>query len=167
MINNLGLNIRNLLLDQNISAYAVERRAGLKPSVLQNILQGRSKRPGIDVVAAIAKELGCSIEFLIGEKNPSPVTLKTAEGIFPLFDLQLLEAISTTIFSILKKQRTTIRFPLFCAALEESYQYMAKLPEPKIDYNFIVWLVERFVAEDSKTLTPDKIEPPSPGKSGE
>lgn len=61
-------NIKRKLKKQKLSIAELERRTGLRHSVI-NIMHGRSKNPSAKTTLAIAKELGCSIEELLTEQN--------------------------------------------------------------------------------------------------
>ena len=50
---------------KNISFYELEKKAGLRPHAVQNILRGRSKKPSGELLQAIAQELGCTVEDLL------------------------------------------------------------------------------------------------------
>src|SRR5438445_761981 len=52
-----------------ISAHALEKQAGLKPSAVQNILHGRSKKPSAEILFAVAKILGCPVDELIDNND--------------------------------------------------------------------------------------------------
>ncbi len=67
MCNVIQKNIKRLLKDQNLSIAELERRAGLRHSVI-NIVHGRSKNPSVKIAHAIAKELGCTMEELLSEE---------------------------------------------------------------------------------------------------
>jgi transcriptional regulator with XRE-family HTH domain len=66
----LAENIQTRLDEQKISVSEFERLAGLKRSVVANILTGKSKNPTIEVVISIANRLGCSIEELLDTGFP-------------------------------------------------------------------------------------------------
>lgn len=71
MATNLSLQIKEKITEKGLSTHALEKRAGLKPSAIQNILYGRSKNPSITIVKAIADALDCSVADLLGEQNNS------------------------------------------------------------------------------------------------
>lgn len=136
MIDNLKRNIKTLLKHQNLSAYSLEKKAGLRPSAIQNILQGRSKNPGIDAVVAIATELGCTVEDLIRNKEPVQTISET-------FDLALLDGIISILIPELQKTHREISLQSFIGLLKDVYLYTQKMPNQEINKAFIEWLVER------------------------
>ena len=62
-MSDLKTRIKDKLSQKNISASALEKKAGIRPSTLQNILQGRSKNPSIDVLQAVARSLSCTVSI--------------------------------------------------------------------------------------------------------
>jgi transcriptional regulator with XRE-family HTH domain len=56
-----------MLLEAIKKAAELEKKAGLKMSAVRNILTGKSNNPGIEVLSAIARLLGCSVDELTGE----------------------------------------------------------------------------------------------------
>lgn len=50
-------------------------RAGIKPSVVRDILNGKSKDPGISKIAALAEALDCNVDTLISGAVPKTVGL--------------------------------------------------------------------------------------------
>ena len=147
MIDNLKKNIKRLLADQSLSANALEKRAGLKASAVQNILHGRSKKPSIDVIASIAKELNCSVEDLMGEGSvSSEKDVLSSQS----FELSVIEAICPILFDELKKFNPTIDKSLLMKLLEEIHSYVLKLPNKDVNKAFIEWIVESFLSQTFK-----------------
>ena len=52
--------------DKKLTARDLKRDAGLKISAVRKLLNGYSKNPGIEFIAAIAKLLDCSTDELLG-----------------------------------------------------------------------------------------------------
>ena len=50
---------------KNLTFYELQKKAGLKPHAVQNILRGKSQKPSAELLQAIARELGCTIEDLL------------------------------------------------------------------------------------------------------
>ena len=130
-----------------MSVSELERRAGLKPSTIQNILHGRSKNPGIDTIKSIAQELQCSIEELIGELNTHTTDLKLENDHnkdlpwnAPLFT----EALQT-VQSILDKKKKQLPKKQILATVEEVYKYALDGASEEIDYRFAQWLLDKII----------------------
>jgi transcriptional regulator with XRE-family HTH domain len=81
-MNILQTEIKKRLEEKDISISALERDANLKKGTLYNIVYGRSKNPRIDSVQAIARQLGCSVAELYGQKEEvmaTPAPIASAE----------------------------------------------------------------------------------------
>ena len=72
MKNLLNDNLKQKMKEAGLSVHALEKKAGLKRSAVQNILHGRSKKPSAEILFAIAKVFQCSIRELI-DKNSPPI----------------------------------------------------------------------------------------------
>jgi len=145
MITMLQQNIKTRLYSRNMSVSELERRTGLKPSAIQNILHGRSKNPGIDTIKSIAQELRCSIEELIGELNID-ATFKPDNQMEDLpwnatLFIQAIEAVQ----SILGKKRKTLTKKQILATVEEAYKYSLDGTSKEIDYRFTEWLLDKII----------------------
>lgn len=75
----LKQSIKRKLVENNMSVSALERVAGLKQSAVQNILNGRSKRPSMLIIQAVSDALGCSISELLGEKEMTKKAERSVE----------------------------------------------------------------------------------------
>lgn len=65
--------IKRKMEAEGLTAYALEKRAGLKPSAVNNIIYGKSKNPSIEILKGISKALNCSVSDLIGEQKETSV----------------------------------------------------------------------------------------------
>jgi transcriptional regulator with XRE-family HTH domain len=82
-MNILQAEIKRRLDEKDISISALERDANLKKGTLYNIVYGRSKNPRIDIMQAIARQLGCSVLELYGQESEVATTVEinnAAEG---------------------------------------------------------------------------------------
>jgi transcriptional regulator with XRE-family HTH domain len=59
--------INTRMKEKNLTANTVEKKAGLKISAVRNILLGKSKNPGVEILIAIANTLECSVDELLGK----------------------------------------------------------------------------------------------------
>ena len=65
----LQTRLRKKIDEAGVSPHALEKQAGLKRSAVQNILYGKSKKPSAEILGAITKILGCSINDLLDQQN--------------------------------------------------------------------------------------------------
>lgn len=130
----------------NISAHALEKKAGLKPSAVQNILYGRSKNPSIFILQAISKALDCSITDLIGEQN-----IELSLTIPPsspkkdiLWNCELyLDSLESVSHFLKKKKCHHLKEKRILDYVDEVYMYSLKKGLKSADLYFTKWLIER------------------------
>lgn len=147
MIDNLKLNIRQVMSRRNVSAYALEKRAGLKASAIQNILQGRSKRPGIDVVYAISKELDCKVDDLISPSLKEEGNLANASS-EDVWGVKMVESVVKVLLPELRKFHQEIDKATLFLLLEEACRYASKAPQSADSETFVRWLVDKFASAE-------------------
>lgn len=132
--------LRQVMDERHISIYALERSAGMKPSVVQNIIYGRSKNPGIDTIKSIAKALNCRISDLIEETTDHlPLFAAPLEPWnFSLF-VESLKALELVI----KEQDLTISQKDTFLLAQEIYKYAVQSPTNTVDLTFVRWLLSK------------------------
>lgn len=154
-MNKLSQKIKEKMIERNLSAHLLEKRAGLKPSAVQNIIYGRSKNPSIALIKAIANVLNCTVEDLIsedGKKSSNLSVPRVSGGIF--FDkekpdkknypwnqqlyLYCLRGVCDSIY----QQNISIEKNDLLTVIEETYGYALdnNLQEP--DLLFTNWLIK-------------------------
>lgn len=148
MITSLRNNLNRKLSEQNLSVGALERHAGLKKGSVQNILGGRSLKPNIELVSAIAEEFGCTVDSLIADKEKD-------DGVFgcqgapesetnSVWHLDALQEIVPIVLQCLDKGATeTITRTELLTLLTEIYNYTMQTEMKVVDKTFISWLVEK------------------------
>jgi len=145
MHDTLRTNIKNKIQQNKTSVSELERRAGLKPSTLQNIVLGRSKNPGLETIMSLAKELGCTIDELISPsvdsqfkkaKTDLPMKIIWNETLFISIVSYIAEFLTQHSFSLIE-----INEVLEC--IKEIYTYSLKAQSETMDSKFAEWIVER------------------------
>jgi transcriptional regulator with XRE-family HTH domain len=154
----LQKNLRDRLTEKGISVHALEKRSGVKPSSIQNILQGKSKKPSADLLLAIAHELGCTVENLLQTDLSSPpetALLHKIDASRPIFSLKkeawvphlYVEALKK-IQALLENKKLTPSKEVFLSLVEEVYTYSLKGNPPSVDERFAEWLISKqFIKE--------------------
>lgn len=149
----LRSNIKEQLSRKDMSVRELEKRSGLKYSVVQNILHGRSKNPTIKVVQLIAKELGCSIEDLIGasDKNGldlsnNPLDVKPSNKGSPWNKALFIDAVFT-VEKLLEAQGVSFSKEDLMSCAEEIYQYSIGFSD-KADMKFAQWIIGKFLKKE-------------------
>ncbi|MCE3230296.1 MAG: helix-turn-helix protein [Alphaproteobacteria bacterium] len=148
-MNFLSLQIKEKMAEQRISAHALEKKASLKASAVQNILYGRSKNPSIYTLQAIARALNCQVHDLIGgdqENNslpydtlPEPSSEKHASP----WDIELYSKCLECLTKILKSKKTTFSKEKVLDLVQEIYLYSQKGYQHEPDIRFTEWIVEK------------------------
>lgn len=140
MGNPLQENLRWHLTQKKLSAHSLEKKAGLKPSAVQNILQGKSKRPAASLLQAIASEIGCTIEDLLEDESPQahPQNAPTKD-----WNLKLYANALHTVQALLEKKGLILSKEETLKCVDEIYLYSIKSSEEIVDERFADWLVGR------------------------
>lgn len=142
----LRTNLKKKLLEHNISASAFEKKAGIRPSSLQNILQGRSKNPSIEVLGLAAQALNCTVSELLGEK--SGTTEIDAFCHASAWDVEkYLQAAQAVLNLYTQKQLKSSKRALL-HAIEQVYTYSVQYKKKTIDKDFVDWVVLQLLESD-------------------
>lgn len=138
----LQKNLSYLLKEKKISAHSLEKRIGLKLSAVQNILQGKSKKPSAELLFAIAKELDCSVESLLKDNllSKEEKNLSTEKWIQNLY----VESLDL-VHLLIKKKELQITKNALLELAEEVYLYSLKGDSGTANRQFADWLVSRHV----------------------
>lgn len=146
-MNNVVTNIKGKLTQEGLSAYSLEKRARLRPNAIHNILSGRSKKPSINIIQAIAKALNCTVSELIGEQ---PKILSHLQIDDEKFDFDIVENRELYIkclsyfSSLLNKQKLWLSKTQILDYVDELYLYsFKKSATKKVDTHFAQWLVDK------------------------
>ena len=143
-------NLTKILKKTNLTVPELERRAGIKPYSLRNIIQGKSTKPSVEIVFAIAKELGCTVEELlsssISHKN-NRNGYKSDEVSVSVFKhikfnknllLEIHEFLNHKILNL-----GTINFYQYICALSDIYQYCFEQNDKLFDARYATWWIKK------------------------
>ena len=141
----LQRNLKSRLEAQGISATELERRTGLKHSAVQNILYGRSKRPGIDIVSAIAKELGCSMEALLSDEplKDEPFKQAASDSDTP-WNATLFVQATEEVNRCVSANSIELHTDEVLRCIKEVYNYTLFSEQKAVDQKFVEWLVNKY-----------------------
>lgn len=139
----IATQLKRKMTEHGLSVHALEKKAGLKPSALHNILYGRSKNPTINILQAVSQALNCSVSDLIGDEleHKEDVTQTSTEASPWHPDLYLscmhmaYSLFSTKEFSYTKKNILDF--------IEEIYTYSLQSSLQEVDKHFAEWLLQR------------------------
>lgn len=135
MNNALKKNIRNYVESQSISVNTFEKRAGLKPTAVHNILLGRSKNPSVGVLNKISKAIGCTIDNLITE-YPYAFPLSNSTQWNGNLYCNVANAVNQKVTS----SNIIISQHIATQCIVHAYEYAIK-KHNTIDENFIDWII--------------------------
>lgn len=128
--------ISKKLTEQGLSIRELERRAGLAQSCINNIMLGRTKSPTLEIAGAIAKELNCTLDELLGTPPPKKVPF--------IWNSKLYTLSSSYVAEFLNKSPvppTCLEEILNCT--KEIYNYCAMKNNYKFDKKFAEWSCEK------------------------
>lgn len=145
------MKIKQKISEQDSSVHALEKRAGLRPSAIQNIIYGRSKNPSITLIKAIAQALDCNIEDLVTSETLNQQQSKThtskhenrSSSETKAWNQDLYLKCFNTIYSILKDNKITAEKNKILDIVDEIYNYSLRSSRGEPDIYFATWLIER------------------------
>lgn len=145
-ISALQYQLRHRMLDLGISANALEKRAGLKPSAVQNILQGKSKRPTALLLQAIANELNCSITDLLSENPFSSSEIKKENETQQSneWNSKLYVDAIKIVEELLSQRNIQTTKDVVLKYADEVYRYSADGGLSQLDRRFAAWLIDQY-----------------------
>lgn len=130
MMNPLAKTLKAKMIEKNISANALEKKAGLKLSVVQNILQGKSKNPTLHTLQAICQILECSLEELTTDASKPWNASLYEEAV----------KVANTLFTERNFQPSKEKATYF---IDEVYKYAITSENQTIDTHFAKWLFNK------------------------
>lgn len=68
----IGKKIRELLKEHGMQSKELAEKIGIATSTLSELMNGKTKKVSIQNGVSIAKELGCSVEYLIDDNGNTP-----------------------------------------------------------------------------------------------
>ncbi len=144
---NLVVKLKEKMTQEGLTAYSLERNAGLKPNAVHNIISGRSKNPSINVLQTIAQTLNCTVSDLIGEVNlgshfnnaPSENPVTFCE----ILDNELYIKSLSYFAELLTKHKCWMAKEKILECVEEIYLYSYRKGLNKVDTHFAKWFFEK------------------------
>lgn len=128
--------IRSKMLEQGISAHALEKKAGLRPSSVHNILQGKSKNPTLHTIQALSHALGCSLDEMAQDKQAAQLSNEPWNATL----YQDATKVASELFSENKLEPTKQQALNY---IEEIYNYASLNRKKSVDRSFAEWLITK------------------------
>lgn len=135
--------LKEKITEKGISTHALEKKAGLRPSAIQNILYGRSKNPSIHIIQAVAQALGCRVSDLIQEESSENVSSHASKN--APWNQELYLACFSKVHEILKQEKKVLNRDKIHELVEELYLYSVSNDLKDPDHLFCSWMVKKLV----------------------
>ena len=147
MSNALSQKISSLLKEKKLTVNEFEKTAGLGKSAVSNIIHGRSKSPSIDLINTIAKNLGCTIEYLIAPSIQDKV-IQASET-----NYRLCAEAANRLAEHLMIHEINVPSVDFYKSAQEIYQFTRESGQEYIDERFVKWSIKKFLSKEEKLET--------------
>lgn len=131
---------------KNLSLAALEKEAGLKPAVVQNIIRGKSKKPSAEILQAVSEVLGCTVKDLLNKEEifQENETLESDKEILnnkcdhPALLLKTVKWLNDQMAH--QESNLTVKQVLTC--IEEIYLHSLQTNPTKVDQGFGEWFID-------------------------
>lgn len=134
--------LQDFLEAHKLPVATFEREAGLKTSVLRNILRGSSKRPTGDTLQAIANYMGCTVSELMGEGVKSLRASVPRDSPIVEKPKLLISALEVVLGCADDAGHPLTRQQAFSLA-EDTYEYALQKKSTQVDLDFVKWRLGR------------------------
>ena len=115
--------IQEYVNNQSHSVRELERQAGLQQTVIQQILNGKSKNPTIDTVMKIADSFNLSLDEMLGRTK---YVHQSKVDNNKIIDVGLLESVCAIVIDFIKNNNAkNIKAQYAISSIENIYQYFA------------------------------------------
>jgi len=146
MGSDLALKIKQLIDEQNISVFGLEKKAGLKMNAVRHILSGQTKRPSAETILAISRALGCSIGQLIGDEKEEKNFLKDIE----FENEELFRSIFLFSLDFFKEKNVTLSSRLLFESIQNIYVYLNESNNGEFDEKFADWVLSKKISSKTR-----------------
>ena len=119
-------NLRRLMEDKGFNPRSLSLQAGLNPTAIRDMLEGRINFPRYDTVQALAKALNTSPALLMGDAKISTEAIK--KGRDYVENLDLLTEIIARLQEVIVEQGYNVEPRQFAAITATIYQRMKNEP---------------------------------------
>lgn len=149
--------LKEKMNEKGLSVHALEKQANLKRGAIQNIIYGRSRNPGIEILRTVAQVLNCSVSELIGEDN----TVAKSSSVTPLpaqpldsppvsWNSELYLKCYKKVEELLEKKNHPLPTHQLLKYVEEVYLYSISQQKNVPEEHFVNWLINRFLEKENR-----------------
>jgi transcriptional regulator with XRE-family HTH domain len=135
--------IKNRISEAGISVHALEKKAGLKQSSIQNIIYGKSKKPSFHIMQSIAQALNCTVTELLEEENEFAEKKEFSLDTTQTWNIDLYIDVLSIINMLSKQKNIFLSKEKMFDCAEEVYEYTLRNKKSKPDKSFAEWLIEK------------------------
>ena len=141
--------IKHRISEAGISVHALEKKAGLKQSSIQNIIYGKSKKPSFHIMQSIAEALNCTVTELLEEAN-NPINERKELGseTTQVWNADLYIDTLSTINNLAKHKSIFLSKEKMFDCAEEVYEYSLRNKKNVPDKSFADWFIEKTLKFD-------------------
>lgn len=131
--------------NRNIKAYTLAKRANVPESSIKNILYGKSIKPRYELLAALAKILGCSVTDIISDTDPrknQPFyedTTKTS-----VWDSVLYMRIIRLVLKVCRSEAMILSDKEANFYINKIYTYLKNSTHTPLNEQFVRWILKDF-----------------------
>lgn len=121
-----------------------ERKSGLTPGTINNIINGTSSNPTAETLNTLANAFGCSIDDLLdrntnqASNNNNSVALKSS-----VWKSELYIEISKELAKEIEKGQIKINADKALLIIQEVYSYLIKKNKTSVDESLIGWVLDK------------------------
>ena len=143
--------IRAYLKKNNLSVNAFSNQAGLSQASVNSIVHGQTKTPSAAILSSIAKEMGCSLDYLVGrtDDDNGPLEFTSLRRSFPRLESPYCSSLSLecTEFANEFFRKTDANSGDVWEAVLDLYDYTMQEQQdsetPILNTNFARWHCQR------------------------
>lgn len=151
---NIINHLKEKINERGLSIHALEKQARLKRGALQNIIYGRSRNPGIEILQPVAQVLKCSVSELIGEDTSVLSSSNKSQSGSPQADLvpwnpKLYRACFKVIEELLQKRGCSLPAHQILNYADEVYLYSIGQQKNLPEEYFAKWLINHFIEREN------------------
>ncbi|OJW51124.1 MAG: hypothetical protein BGO67_12405 [Alphaproteobacteria bacterium 41-28] len=131
---------------KDLSLSALEKKAGLKTNIVQNILRGKSKKPSAEILQAVSEVLECTVKDLLNKEEifQENETLESDKEILnnKYEHPKLLQDTVKWINDFTTQQDAELTVSQVLTSIQEIYLHSLQTNPIKVDQEFGEWFID-------------------------
>lgn len=146
-IENIQEQVQSCTENKDVSTRELERQAGLKRGSIQNILDGKSSNPRIEIVMAIAEALNCTVDELLNKSASRSANNQAEEensNKTIAWNSALYRDCIKEVENYLQVKNRNLSDEQILYLIKEAYTYSIQGESDKADLRFIKWFIDNY-----------------------